>query len=349
MARHTIPSAALPGGGSVDVAAPIGATAASERPREQDDDRTRHQSATRVGLLGLVHFVNDAYSCVLTALLPAVLPALGLTIGAGGVLTATYQVVSAVLQPVVGHLSDRRGMGWPIWAGLGLTALGSSFVGLAPTFPVLLACAAVASVGTSLFHPVAAVTVGRLSPDDARGRWMGLYETVGWAGTVVGPLVIGLTVEMGRPAHLADRPAGAGARPGADAARPEPVTRRGAVDARDHGRPRGPARPPARLPRRLHAGGQPAGLDVQRGGPVFAAARERGRAGRGRRRAPADRLPGGRRPRQPGLRLGVRPPRGALGRGRCAGAGRAARTGDDRGRAARPRPVRVRGGESGSC
>lgn len=200
MATHTFPGATLPGRASIGAAARARTTAAPERRPAHDNVRARHRAATRVGLLGLVHFVNDAYSCVLTALLPAVLPALGLTIGAGGVLTATYQLVSAVLQPVVGHLSDRRGMGWPIWVGLGLTALGSSVVGLAPTFPVLIACAAVASVGTSLFHPVAAATVGRLAPDEGRGRWMGLYETVGWAGTVVGPLVIGLTVGWAGPA-----------------------------------------------------------------------------------------------------------------------------------------------------
>jgi FSR family fosmidomycin resistance protein-like MFS transporter len=67
---------------------------------------------------------------------------------------------------------------------------------------MLAVCVVVASIGTSFFHPVAAATVGRLAPHDRRGRWMGLYETAGWGGTVVGPLAIGLTIDRLGPAGI---------------------------------------------------------------------------------------------------------------------------------------------------
>lgn len=160
------------------------------------------RATAHVRLLGLVHFTNDTYSCILTALLPVLLPTLGLTIGAAGMLTALSQVVSAVVQPVIGYVSDRHRLHWPIGIGLMLSAVGGSVVGLAPGFVVLAICVVVASVGSSLFHPVAAATVARLAPPDGRGRWMGLYETAGWGGTVVGPLLIGLTVEWTGPAWI---------------------------------------------------------------------------------------------------------------------------------------------------
>ncbi len=209
-APASMPATRLPATG-LPPSLSAGLATARPRPARVDDARpageragrtTDRAAAARVGLLGLVHFGNDAYACVLTALLPVLLPALGLTIGAGGVLTALYQVVSAILQPIIGYVSDRRRLHWPIWAGLMLTTVGGSFVGLAPSFTILALCVVVASVGTSLLHPVAAATVGRLAPPAARGRWMGLYETAGWAGTVVGPLAVGLTVERFGPGGI---------------------------------------------------------------------------------------------------------------------------------------------------
>src|SRR3954452_9409303 len=77
-------------------------TLACARQVSRADGHPRAQ----VGLLGLIHFTNDTYTCILTALLPVLLPTLGLTIGAAGALTALSQLVSAVVQPVVGYVSD---------------------------------------------------------------------------------------------------------------------------------------------------------------------------------------------------------------------------------------------------
>jgi FSR family fosmidomycin resistance protein-like MFS transporter len=67
---------------------------------------------------------------------------------------------------------------------------------------MLALCVVVTSLGSSLFHPVAAAAVGGLAPQVRRGRWMGLFETAGWAGTVVGPLVVGFTVERLGPGGI---------------------------------------------------------------------------------------------------------------------------------------------------
>ena len=76
-----------------------------------------------VGSLALAHTVNDSYAYVLQALLPAIIPSLGLTLGLAGTLVAIYQVTSSLVQPLVGHLADRGGLRWPAWAVLGLPAL----------------------------------------------------------------------------------------------------------------------------------------------------------------------------------------------------------------------------------
>jgi FSR family fosmidomycin resistance protein-like MFS transporter len=68
--------------------------------------------------LALVHFVNDA----ITAILGALLPTLQARFDAGptliAVMVATYWVASAVTQPVFGALAEDRGLrlvGLPAW------------------------------------------------------------------------------------------------------------------------------------------------------------------------------------------------------------------------------------------
>jgi FSR family fosmidomycin resistance protein-like MFS transporter len=152
-----------------------------------------------VAVLGAGHFTNDTYGSVLPAMLPIVLPALGLTVGAGGILVAVNQVVSALLQPLIGHVADRRRLRWPIWVGVALSGLGTCLFGVVPNFWMLAAVVVLAGVGTALFHPVSAASVGALAPPAARGRWMGLYETGGWAGTVAGPLAVGFIIQRAGP------------------------------------------------------------------------------------------------------------------------------------------------------
>jgi FSR family fosmidomycin resistance protein-like MFS transporter len=124
---------------------------------------------------------------------------MGLTVGAGGILVAAHQVVSALLQPLIGHVADHRRLRWPIWLGVALSGLGAGLFGVVPNFWTLAAVVVLAGVGTALFHPVSAASVGALAPPAARGRWMGLYETTGWAGTVAGPLAVGFVIQRDGP------------------------------------------------------------------------------------------------------------------------------------------------------
>jgi FSR family fosmidomycin resistance protein-like MFS transporter len=96
-------------------------------------------------------------------------------------------------------MADRHQLRWPIWVGLALTGLGAGLFGLAPSFGLLAGVVILSSIGSALLHPVGAATVGALAPADARGRWMGLYETCGWAGTVVGPLIVGFVMQRAGP------------------------------------------------------------------------------------------------------------------------------------------------------
>ncbi len=150
--------------------------------------------------LALAHGVNDSYGYVLPAALPALIPAHGISLGLAGLLVATYQITSSVLQPFIGHLADRGGLRWLAWAGVALGGVTCSLLGLVPAYLLLLPLLACAGLGSAMFHPASAAAVMELSEPHTRGRWLGIYITFGNFGLGVGPLAVGPLIEwLGLP------------------------------------------------------------------------------------------------------------------------------------------------------
>ncbi len=152
-----------------------------------------------VGVLAVAHSVNDAYAFVLQALLPAIMPPLGLTLGMAGGLVSLFQLTSSLAQPFVGHYADRRGLRWPAWAGVAASGVGAGLIGLAPDYLALVGLVCLSGIGTAVFHPVAGAMVGAAAPERLRGRWMGLFVTAGNVGMAFGPLALGLLLVRGGP------------------------------------------------------------------------------------------------------------------------------------------------------
>jgi FSR family fosmidomycin resistance protein-like MFS transporter len=109
-----------------------------------------------VGALALGHAINDSYAYVLLAMLPAIVPTLGLTLGMAGVLVSIYQLISSLIQPAVGHVADRTTLRCPAWAGIAMSSLAAGLLGLAPNYVTLLGLLVLGGIGTAIFHPVSA-------------------------------------------------------------------------------------------------------------------------------------------------------------------------------------------------
>ncbi len=151
----------------------------------------------RIALLCGSHIANDIYGNALVSLLPFLIPAWGLSLPMAGLLTATYQVTSSVVQPVLGHLADRFGTRFFSFAGTAAVAVGAGSLGIAPGFMALLPVVAVAGLGTASFHPQSAAMVNSLS-GGRRGTVMSAYITAGNAGFALGPMiVVGVVTSLG--------------------------------------------------------------------------------------------------------------------------------------------------------
>ena len=109
-----------------------------------------------------------------------------------GILLALYGLVSAVLQPVMGGLSDRLGRRKPLILG-GLLVMGLGTLGfmLAVRFTDLLLLRALQGVGVAMTIPASMALMAAGTHRKSRGGSMGIYTTLRMGGFVVGPLIGG--------------------------------------------------------------------------------------------------------------------------------------------------------------
>jgi FSR family fosmidomycin resistance protein-like MFS transporter len=150
--------------------------------------------------LASAHLINDSYAFVLAALLPLLIPSLGISLTAAGLAVGLYQITSSLAQPFLGHLADRYPLRWMCWLGLVGTAIGAGGIGIAPNYWVLLALLVVGALGTSAFHPVGTATISDIAGAGRRGQLMSMYITAGNLGLAVGPAALRVGLPLWGPA-----------------------------------------------------------------------------------------------------------------------------------------------------
>jgi EmrB/QacA subfamily drug resistance transporter len=103
-----------------------------------------------------------------------------------------YVLTNLAGTPLMAKLSDRLGRRSAYLAAVGLFALGSLVVVVAPTFGVMLAGRAIQGFGAGGIFPVASAVIGDTFPADQRGRALGLIGAVWGLAFIVGPILGGL-------------------------------------------------------------------------------------------------------------------------------------------------------------
>jgi FSR family fosmidomycin resistance protein-like MFS transporter len=143
--------------------------------------------------LSVCHMLND----LLQALVPALYPMLKGTYALGfwqiGLITLTNQVTSSLLQPVVGHYTDRSPKPYSLSVGMGFTLTGLLLFAGAASYGWLLLAAALIGVGSSIFHPESS-RIARLASGGRHGLAQSLFQTGGNFGSSLGPLLAAFIV-----------------------------------------------------------------------------------------------------------------------------------------------------------
>jgi FSR family fosmidomycin resistance protein-like MFS transporter len=142
-----------------------------------------------IGMLAIAHVVNDMHQSAIPAILPFLIVRDGLSLAAAGTLVLAMNLSSSVVQPLFGHLSDRRSLGWTIPIALVLGGAGTASLGWLPSFGWMLFAALCAGIGIAAFHPEGSRFTTYLS-GERRASGMGWFTLGGYCGFALGPIVV---------------------------------------------------------------------------------------------------------------------------------------------------------------
>src|SRR5699024_3221640 len=87
---------------------------------------------------GICHLLNDSLQDVIPAMFPILEKSLGLSFTQLGLIAFTLNMVSSVMQPVVGMYTDKRPMPYALPLGLTSSMCGMLGLAFAPNFPTIL-------------------------------------------------------------------------------------------------------------------------------------------------------------------------------------------------------------------
>lgn len=150
-----------------------------------------HETGIAVRVLGAIsfsHLLNDMMQSLIVAIYPLLKGDFGLSFAQVGLITLTYQLAASLLQPLVGHITDRRPMPYSLPVGMGFTCCGLLLLSVAPNFTVLLVAAALVGTGSSVFHPESS-RVARMAAGQRPGLAQSVFMVGGNFGSSLGPLL----------------------------------------------------------------------------------------------------------------------------------------------------------------
>ena len=145
-------------------------------------------STLRAIIISSAHAMHDIYSGFIAPLLPFLIERLSLLKAEAGLFILVYQGVS-VLQPVIGHISDRNNLRKYALVALAVTAVFISLLGTAPTFSVALLYCLIAGISSATLHAILPALVSGLSGDNV-GKGMSIWMVGGQLGIMLGPILI---------------------------------------------------------------------------------------------------------------------------------------------------------------
>jgi len=138
-------------------------------------------------ILSASHFITDINQGALPALLPYFKEALNLSYTLSGTILLSANITSSIIQPVFGHLSDRKPVGWFLPFTPFVASLGLALAGFAPNYSLLLLCVMITGVGVASFHPEGFKT-DYFFTGDKKTTGMSFFAVGGNLGIALGPI-----------------------------------------------------------------------------------------------------------------------------------------------------------------
>ena len=145
------------------------------------------------------HFLNDTMQSLIASVYPILKESYSLDYTQIGLITLAFQFTASLLQPVIGHFTDRKAQPFSLAIGMGFTFFGLLLLSAAHQYPVILVAAALVGLGSAVFHPESA-RIARLASGGRFGFAQSVFQLGGSFGTSMGPVLAALiVVPFGQP------------------------------------------------------------------------------------------------------------------------------------------------------
>lgn len=139
------------------------------------------------------HLLNDLLQSVIPSVYPMLKVNFNLSFSQIGLITLVFQLSASILQPFVGHYTDRKPKPQSLAIGMGFTLTGLLCLSMASNFLFILVSVALIGIGSSVFHPEAS-RVAQLASGGKKGLAQSIFQVGGNAGSAIGPLMAALIV-----------------------------------------------------------------------------------------------------------------------------------------------------------
>jgi len=152
-----------------------------------------------LGGISLSHFLNDTMQSLIPSVYPILKASYALDFAQIGMITLAFQFTASLLQPVIGHFTDRKAQPFSLAIGMGFTFFGLLLLSVAQQYAIILVAAALVGLGSAVFHPESA-RIARLASGGRYGFAQSVFQVGGSFGTSMGPLLAALiVVPFGQP------------------------------------------------------------------------------------------------------------------------------------------------------
>ena len=149
--------------------------------------------------ISVSHFLNDTMQSLIASVYPLLKDAYALNFAQIGMITLAFQFTASLLQPVVGHVTDKKAQPFSLAVGMGSTFVGLLLLSVAGSYPAILIAAALVGLGSAVFHPESA-RIARLASGGRYGFAQSVFQLGGSFGTSMGPVLAALiVVPFGQP------------------------------------------------------------------------------------------------------------------------------------------------------
>lgn len=134
------------------------------------------------------HFTNDFYMNLIPPILFAFSSSMGLTLTQQSMIAFAIILGGSLLQPIVGYLMDKIGKSGYLIIGIVWISFMMSISGLITNYYLLIVIVGLASIASSIYHPLGSSTAINLSRG-SRGKSLSVFMTIGGFATTFAPMI----------------------------------------------------------------------------------------------------------------------------------------------------------------